>query len=281
MSWVHPALRRALLLFSLLPMACAAEDRLWIETKFNHAPAKIFLDTGASEFYLFRPAAIRLGFKVSPESSEPWRMYRASKLGHVESLPFTGKVRPVIVHLPDHVPPQEMDGFVGWKTVRDNIVAFDAARLQVSFPKELPPGIESWTRLKVRKGRILVLELPNRDWIIVDTGSSTGLGIPAEAWKKWAESHPDQKATKITSSTPAAGVINRLQTFAPEFALGPLTLSDVLIEETDPWSESMARGRHAATLGLAALARIDLVVDGKNGAAYLRAKPPSSTAPGR
>jgi S1-C subfamily serine protease len=67
---------------------------------------------------------------------------------------------------------------------------------------------------------------------------------------------------------PRAFVV-REQAWAFEFDLRPLLLTDTVIEEMDPES---VRAKHTASFGLAALKRIDLVVDGKHDVAYIHAK---------
>jgi S1-C subfamily serine protease len=69
------------------------------------------------------------------------------------------------------------------------------------------------------------------------------------------------------------------QAWAEKFSLGPLELTDVLIEEAADRIFSARLPDYAGTLGLEALKRLDLIVDGKHGIAYLRPKQTTS-APG-
>jgi hypothetical protein len=259
------------------------EERIWMNADVNGKPAKVFLDTGAPNFYLFYRSARRLGLEV-PEMMTPipWNMYYAEDKIHLECPGFQGKICPVIVEAPSYLSIGKADGFVGWKTISKNIVRIDAENQAMAILHEVPAIARAWTRLKIhtrkpsgwKRWGILALELPKpfTGLILIDTGSPFGAGLPLSVWKEWKSSHPNVPITMAASAMPSTGITAREQAWAKKFPLGPLELKDVVVEEAEPWSQNMAKDRHAATLGLAALARLDLIVDGKSGVAYLRAK---------
>jgi hypothetical protein len=82
-------------------------------------------------------------------------------------------------------------------------------------------------------------------------------------------------------ATSAAGVLVEQEAWADEIQVGSLVLTEVPVRELDPREESPAfMPDDAATLGLFALRRLDLVVDGANGLAYVRpAKGPAPAYP--
>lgn len=260
----------------------AAEERLRLPAQLNGQSARIFLDTGAAEFYLFRPAAERFGFELPDGSSEPWQLYWAGEKCTVTLAGIKARVRPVIMEPPPFVSVQETDGFVGWKLFRDKVIQFDAANGAVSALDSTPEIAKHWTRLKVRKKPpsswrkwgILALETPKpaAEIIIIDTGQSLGVGLPKAKWATWKSSHPNQPITLAAAAMPSVGIFAREQSWAKELQLGPLQITDTLVGEADPWSHSMVGEKHGATLGLAALARLDMIVDGKRGIAYIRPK---------
>jgi hypothetical protein len=251
-----------------------AEERIWLDAKVNGTPAKIFLDTGAGAFYLFRSGAERLGFELPDAGKTPWRMYWGDRCT-LECPGFKGRLRPVITEQPAYLPVGDIDGFVGWRTIHDNVVRFDAAADRVEFLKDVPAEAKTWTKLSARmKGSgILALEIPKeKSLIIIDTGSMMGIGLPLKKWSEWKIAHPDRGVTLAAASMPSAGIFVREQAWARGIAVGELLVTDVSIEEADPWSKSIGRERLAATFGLGALKRVDLVVDGKNGVAYITPK---------
>ena len=69
-----------------------------------------------------------------------------------------------------------------------------------------------------------------------------------------------------------SGLMVREQALAETLSFAGLELSGVVVEQPDQWSLKRANNKLVATLGLAALKRLDLVVDGKHGAVYLRPK---------
>jgi tetratricopeptide (TPR) repeat protein len=159
-----------------------------------------------------------------------------------------------------------VDGVVGWPEIRDNILVFDSAKRTIRRVEQLPPETSGWLKLKVVPDDYLLLELPLPDGetgtLGLDTleGGSTAVLMSEAPWKEWkaAHSHPSR---------------------AEEIKLGPLTLTDVKVKEmsareaNDLLDETPAV-KSVWMLGLSALMRLDLVVDAKNGWAYLNPKPP-------
>lgn len=260
----------------------AAEERIWIDAKVDKTPVKTFLDTGASEFYLFRAAAERLGIDLPEKSDDTnnWKMYWADERRTLEFATFRKKIRPAIAEPPRYINVDGIDGFIGWRLIQTNIVQFKADELKVTFPPVVSKEAKSWTRLRVQKSKpngwkrwnILALETPADEIIIIDTGSSSGVGLPAARWEEWKRANPKKPITLETVAMPSAGLFARERSHADSLTVGPLTLTDVVVAKTEPWSQGIAKHQHAATFGIAALKRMDLIVDGRNGWAYVRAK---------
>lgn len=281
-------IRRLLPVFALLfsLVVRGSDDRIWMDGTVNGDPVHLFFDSGAPEFYLFRRSATRLGFEI-PEliSLEPWTTFYADSKCRLECPGFKGKIRPIIIEPPSFAPVGKADGFVGWKMIHKNFVQIDAANGSITILKETPAEVKAWTRFKVRSQKpsgwrrwgILAIELPkdanpSGGIVIIDTGSPNGIGLPDAVWREWKLGHTNVSLTLVTGLMPSAGILALEQAWAREFQLGPVALSDVTLGESESWSQGMARNRHAATLGMEALARLDLVVDGKAGWAYLRGK---------
>ena len=68
------------------------------------------------------------------------------------------------------------------------------------------------------------------------------------------------------------------QAWADQLSLGAIGLADVVVEETDPAS-AIRLPQYAATFGVEALKRLDFIVDGKGGVAYLQPKKTSIPSP--
>src|SRR5208283_2475928 len=76
--------------------------------------------------------------------------------------------------------------------------------------------------------------------------------------------------------TPGEGLVVREESWADRITFGPLVLTCVPVMEATPTEEASGGPHFEGELGLAALKRLDLIVDGGNGRAYLRTK---TTAP--
>lgn len=169
------------------------------------------------------------------------------------------------------------DGWVGWGIVSHKVIELDASKQKFRFLRKVPNKAAGWTKLALRTDLgILALEVDNPDGskgvVIVDTGSSSGVGLPPLKWQEWKVTHTNQPATLIAGYMVEPGLIVREQAWTDELSVGPLELTDVAVEEADPWSLKKVQSGHAATFGMTALKRLDLIVDGKRGVAYLRPK---------
>ena len=147
---------------------------------------------------------------------------------------------------------------------------------------QVPKEVASWMKLSVRTNlpwgsRGLVLEAPNPDGsksvIFIGTGlKNGGVWLSPQRWREWKAAHPDQPTTLIAGHHQLAGSMVRERAWAKKLSLGALELTDVVVEEavTAPPSLGLAPTEDVASFGMAALKRLDLIVDGKNGIAYLR-----------
>ena len=259
---------------------------MWVDAKINDQPTRLFLDTGSENFCLYRPAAERLGLKFRPVEGP--RPYWATGKCTVKFWGFSQKERVAVFEVPSYLQP-EGDGLVGWRNIHQNIIVFDAIQQKVEFIPKVPKEAATWTKLALRTKlppgyTLLALEVPNSDGskgvIFVDTGAESGVGLPPKKWREWKAAHPNQPTTLTAGYTPSAGLLVREQAWATELSLGPLELANVIVEE-DSGIGALVKAEPTATWGMAALKRLDFIVDGRRGIAYLRAKrtPPTSGLP--
>ncbi len=71
---------------------------------------------------------------------------------------------------------------------------------------------------------------------------------------------------------PGAGLVVREETWASAIGFGPLVLTEVPLIEANQSQTALGSVGYEASLGLAALKRLDFIVDGKRDLAYLRLK---------
>jgi len=282
-----------LLVSSLWVEVVRADDWFWIDAKINGKPVRLVLDTGCDpHLVLFRDTAQRLRLKLQEAKTVSGRWITEES---TVKLPWSfwgfarARARLVVLDVPSHLfrGGIHMDGAVGWAILGDRILELDAARQKYQFLRKVPKATATWTRLALRTNlpsgsRVLALDLPNADRskgvLLVDTGAGgTGVELSPRRWREWKAVHTNQ-TTLTAIYMPTVGMYAQEQAWADNLSLGPLELTDVLIQEADPiFARSLPD--YAGTLGLEALKRLDLIVDGKHGIAYLRPKQTPS-APG-
>jgi hypothetical protein len=281
---------RFLLVFTFLWLRVitvyAEDERIWWpNVKVNGQPVRIAFDTGSdSPILLFSATAERLGLKVLP----PDLSYHL-KLGEVrESLTEVCsldigttnlKTAVKVIEIPTYF--HGLDGIFGWSLIRQNVLQIDAVKDTAEFIQEVPDDPDSTKFELLTNSDYLELVIQDKNGakaiIFIDTGSPDGLKLTPSIWREWKETHTNQPTTLNAYYTPAMGLglVVKEEAWAKKISLGPLTLTDVPITEADSADialGSIPNGRYEATLGLAALKRLDSIIDGKHGIAYLRAK---------
>lgn len=108
--------------------------------------------------------------------------------------------------------------------------------------------------------------------LCIDTGADGGVYLPNAAWTEWTNTHRETATTLTTSFFPLEGFQVQTEAWARSISFGPITLTDVPTSNEGPTKASVWGTNYQGTLGLAALKRLDLVVDGVNSVAYLQSK---------
>jgi hypothetical protein len=279
------ALSHSLVVSALVVAGCATHTsapRIIVPTAaVNGRPARLALDTGASSTVLFESGARRLGLK-SAEMSPPVPVT-------VDGQSFTAPLpifRPRIqwYFRPAFIKAEgSLDGLIGWPEIRDNILVFDADQRTVRRVDQLPPETTEWLKLKVLPDSWLVLEIPLADsktgTLEIDTGSPFAVQMPPRQWMQWTAAHPRAPSTGHWGGVASFGIGRYRTAWADEFKLGPLTLTDLPVQDMMSSESAFIQSKKPSAeavwvLGLYGLMRMDLVVDGKNGWAYVHPRPP-------
>jgi hypothetical protein len=104
----------------------------------------------------------------------------------------------------------------------------------------------------------------------VDTGSSCGVAFAPERWRAWRATYTNPPTTLLAGYMPGAGTVVSEESWAKELTFGPLVLTQVPVLCANVAQRAMGAPGFEASLGLAALKRLDLIIDGALGIAYLR-----------
>jgi lipoprotein NlpI len=256
----------------------------------NQKPAALIMDTGSDSSLIFRPSHVGLTPAQAahdwPVNGQTMDIFALSNPANITFGPQTVTAPLSVMNLPWFIRWVTAflgsDGLISWAEVQDNILVFDAEKHVVRAVAELPPETAGWLQLKVRRTGPLTLEVPLADGstgtILVDTGQPYGVSLPPKQWEAWHAEHPQAPSAMRTYAMIGSDIAYVRDAWADEIQLGSLTITDVPVHEAIGVESDGDPFHYAGTLGMYALTRVDLIVDGKNGVAYLHPKPPPGPA---
>jgi Aspartyl protease/PDZ domain len=265
-------------------VANATDESIWLDVKINGQPVRFVFDTGAGGLLITRDAADRLGLKIinAPHTCQP--PPGLVDIGWTEKCRVTLwnktiKTRLIVGGIPKGAD-LDCDGLVGWPSVNKRIFSIDAATQSVKFLERVPEEAAAWTKLRVQANSdLLNLEIPMPDGktaiISLDTGRASGVDLNPPERREWELAHTNQPTTMSGVYFACAGIMTAEETWAHKIALGPLELMEVpveMIHATKPAYRFLWPSGAMATLGLAAMNQLDIIIDGKHNMAYLRPK---------
>ena len=269
--------------FSLLLAlsALANDERILIEATLNDKPIRLVFDTGASDMTLFQRTCQRLGIKVTEPPRGGQLAPGEVAVGRTEECDFalgSNRVRTAfrVFELPAFLN-MAVDGVIGWRPLRTSTIRIDAAQRTAQWLTNTPPEALGWLKFRLRpQSRILTLEIPGEGGgggaFTVDTGSPCGVAMAPQRWEAFLAAHPKDPKTLLAGYMPGAGTVVLQEAWGNEVRFGPLVLTDVPVMPSNVAEQGMAGAGFQASLGLAALKRVDLIVDGVFDVAYIRPK---------
>jgi len=260
----------------------AEDGGLWVDPKINDKVVRMAFDTGAEVSVLFPQTAESLGLRVTNWPAKRKVPRGKAACGTTEPCNLTlGKVTVngtlAVVDLPAGIS-FRAGGLLAWSSLRTNIIRLYAANGKVELLEQLPKEVSSWMmiRLRAAASRILVLEIPGevgrKMAVSVDTSNDRGLILSPQRWRAWKAAHRNRPKTLAAGFMPGAGLFVNEETWADRISFGPLALTDVAIMEANVTEIAAGSPDYQATMGLAALKQLDLIVDGGKGVAYLKPK---------
>ena len=290
MAWAKVKVAAGIAMFVLVvttggalvwPVAAYADDRVMVEATIDGKSVHLAFDTGSSHSFLFSRTVERLSLKTQNPSTMPAGLREANITAQTQryELRFLSVITQTafaVMETPRGVN-ADVDGVIGWLSLRDNVIVVDGAAGSVQISNELPPEAKEWQRLPIRRTGTLQLEVGTADGakatVLIDSGDASGVHLSAAAWQQWAQ-HPQRRRTLVAFLLPADGLVLREQCWADAISLGNLTLTDVPVSQASAGEDRIPG--FAGSLGLYALRRLSLVVDGKNDVAYVK---PSDAVP--
>jgi hypothetical protein len=262
----------AFLLAAIFSQARAADDRLWFRAAaINGKPVRLAFDSGCDSWILPAATASKIGLQYTNADPnqvvEPGRVpagWSSQCMVELEGCQTEGIFR--IVQFPSDLE-VDFDGIIGWWDIQSTFLLLESSINRISFLYELPERTKQWNYLNIRTNRgTLQLAIPHPDGssgsVLVDTGDPFGVILHPKAWQTWKVGHPKSPATTYGRYTLADGEEVVEENLAEQLEVGPLRFRNIRISEAVPSNMTIAAD-YEGTIGLEALAQLDVVIDGE------------------
>lgn len=268
----------------------AVADGFWLRADVNGYPMKLALHTTGSGILVFHESAVRAGLELQEGRNSPnnksthWSVEDCLVKIHWSAINKTTlKSRVDVLEFPADFPSgfRAGDGYIGWRVVRNNIIEIDAETSSFEFHKKVPTKTKNWLRASVQTNHppgfeFLELELTSAEGkkipIVIDTGLEAGVCLPPGLWLSWDKANANVPRTLTVNSSSQGKMVDIEQGWAARFNIGPLCLTEVIVQETSRGNRNKLRSTNGVILGRTALRRLDIIVDGAGRVAYLRPK---------
>lgn len=290
------AMRNAFLLALILaaaPSAVRAEEpkakggpdavnpRIAVEGRINGQPVRWCVDTGCTYTTLLRHAAERLKLKVTEESRTRAGGLKVFLSEKCDVVLGSGTPQQAVLEVADAPLFRDVDGLIGWQDILRNIViVIDPDTLACSTVPGLPEEAKRWATWPIAKdpsvSNVLAVEIGPPDgpkaYAVLDTGDPGNVYLNPKRWDQWISLHRTETSTLVGRVSPVDGVRVGQECWAGEISLGPIRIEGTLIDEM----KSSADEYFEAALGLGALRRFNLVIDGPHGVIYYQPRKTSA-----
>jgi hypothetical protein len=275
----RPALGLALASFVLSGVA-GVDARLWVEATINGKAAHLIFDTGAGDMVLFTKGAKRLRLSFTNAPADVQLAPGEVPIGRTEECELqvgATKVRTSfgVLEVPKMLP-FDCDGVLGWGPLANNIFMIDARQGALTCLTNIPGAATNWMNFALQtNSTVLEIEISQSGGepsiISVDTGFKGGVKLAPDQWREWKSTLTNQPMTLDAYYMPGAGMVVAEEAWAKKLAIGSLLVTDVPVTEANKADVGLGSTGYQMTLGLAALKRLDFIIDGKRGIAYLHA----------
>jgi hypothetical protein len=279
------ALLGGLVLAVGLLAAPGAKDRPSMAAQVNDHPLRLQIDTGAEVLMVFSYAADRIGlpYQKPPQPADPNRlkpgqfMVYPSDLCQLRLGNREVQMRLPICEVPPWVRSAGVDGVVGWRVLSNNLLHINWGQKVLEPVPQVPGPAEQWQRFDLYAPpglHVLALQVPEPSEspkaVYIDTGSDGGVEVASALWKEIVAQHPGLSRTIEGSYSPSVGYCASPVCWLPVLRLGNLELHDVPVSEAPKGFQQWPA--YLAQIGLYGLTRLELIVDGRQNCAYVRAK---------
>jgi Tfp pilus assembly protein PilF len=243
------------------------EDRFWVAVKVDGKPDDFVFDTGADRCTIIQGLGEHSELATFPDkwTSEDCMLTIGSNQCPIW---FFQSYLQYAIDQPFKV--------LSWTLFTNNILQLEAETGRIILLQKLPVNIGKWTKVPmVPHSGVLALNIgdENRpEVLLVDTGSSDGVFLPTNSWRKWRADNRKQPATLNSYGGLDSVLRSPVECWAKTLKLGVITLTETPVQEATEAESAPHPTNYTGTIGVAALKRLDFIIDDPNSVVYVRPK---------
>jgi hypothetical protein len=255
-------------MLSVSVVSSRAVDRLWLDdAQINTQAVHIALDTGSPYSVLARKAVTQLGLKMHRPSADI-----PADFTEWCTLTFNKRSQKMMFAVMDWPSYSDIDGLIGWPGISNGVLQVDYEKNLFSVTDDLSTDLKGWAKCKVVSNLpVLVVECGSGDETVrigIDTGAPGGVFLNTKGWHQLRTKHALEPVTNEPIYTTADGLAVIEMQRVGNLKLGELSFRDVPVTCMRP-SMAALFAQSDAVLGLFALTRMKIIVDGRSGASYV------------
>lgn len=257
----------------------ADEDYFYVDAKINGRPARLILDTASSTTILQKSVFNKFGLKPVSETNSneaPPGMVAVGTTEDADFELFGSKVRTAFKFISNERDNIETaaDGMLGWQTIKNNCFILDGSTRLMHVLEEVPQEVKKWQSFELDIGKsVAAFRLQDGRTVTIDTGKTSGAALAPSAWRTWYSREQPDRGTLVAYFMPGAGNFITELFLARRLSLGDLSITDIPVMRANSAEQAVGAGEdYFGSLGIDALKRVDVVVDGRNDRIYIRPK---------
>ncbi len=263
-----------------LSVGLSAADSPYVNGFVNGKPIKLKINTSTQYSKLSESAAKRVDLNWSMKKAVVNGRDVSVKISDDCALVVNGNSTPsnykFLIVKTAQFKKSKFDGEIGWNDIKSSVFSIGGPDNRIVFLKSLPEKIESWNKWTLSPRQDMVafhVGLKNNgEPAAVVVSTSSRLGVEVSDWEKWHGKYVNEPHSLRADYLPHKGMKVYKEYWSKKVEYNEFRINDVPVTESVSGFNEVYEDC-VLTLGMFALRRMSMIVDGKNKIVYTKLLP--------